>query len=223
MRLLYSMLWLGGPSAGGILPCGSGFIASFQGKEYVVTASHVLRHLASDRLHIRYKMAWNEHSYNVLVDSDELDVAVLECSGVPVRGDLSQRLVYGTAGLTHGQIGYALGFPSMDGRTNYVAEDTQGRPMAIPTMLSLNIPSLGKIQYSGAYINNGYSGGAIAFYDQDERRWSICGVITSFPTIRREVESVDGRSVIGYVRQHMGLIGYRSWNAVEHLLEVALR
>ena len=220
--ILIRMLWFGRLVGTAIVPSGSAFIASIEGKEYVVTAYHVAK-LCRFKPYIRHHGRWNAYEWEVLVRDKENDVAVLQMSS-PTGVSFSY-VEYGIVeGAIHGQLGYALGFPTVIENqkllTNHVLE-INGRPIAIPTLLVVNLTQGTDIMYSSSYINDGYSGGAVVYPILGEDKWGVAGIITHFPYYPRRVYDTNFKETDQYVLQHAGLVGYRSWNLIAHLIDVA--
>lgn len=222
-NVLLRTLWFGRQDRNKVIPSGSGFAATVGDEEYVVTARHVA-HLCRFQPYLRYNNQWNKDTWSVLVDNEDADIAVLKCENTKIiNSPLSVQ--YGVAdGTTHGQVGYALGYPTVfvNGiqSTGHVLE-MHGRPIPIPTMLLLNMPSGNDVVYSASYVNDGYSGGAVVYNIPKTDDWCVSGIITHFPTVLRSVLDATGRNTKGYVQQHTGLVGFRPWTLIGHLIETA--
>lgn len=123
-----------------------------------------------------------------------------------------------------GQVGYAMGFPNVwekgEPLTSHIAE-MDDWPVPMLTMLLVNMTLSTDVVYCASYINDGYSGGAVVFpVPGTDNDWNVAGIITHFPTVLRGVFSAAGNE-IGKVQQHTGLLGYRPWKIIEHLIETA--
>lgn len=226
-NVLYRMLWLGGRNeAGLVVPAGSAFVVEFEGKDYVVTAHHVVR-ACEYVLFMRHGGEWVPGGWpEPLVDDSENDITVFKFDGEARFSAFDIR--YGLVGGTIlGQLGYALGFPAVGGRTDHIAE-FNGNAIAIPTMLAINVvPGAARVYCSG-YVNAGYSGGAVVYPIDTTGAWGFAGTITAFPTFRRNVHRLEGLSGDGegepaglYVKEHMGLLAYIPWLTIRHLIENA--
>lgn len=227
---LLRVVWMGRQNNNLVIPFGSGVIVSLEDREYLVTAHHVAANCNFDPL-VRYKNQWYPLSWRVVGDSEKLDVTVLESDTKFISADNPLPVSYGDVrGVMHGQIGYALGFPRIVGESGFnlnhimVVED---RPIPLAALLVVNLPMEGvESAYSAAYINDGYSGGAIVARVAETGKWTILGIIKNTPTVKRPVFK-PGRNVKGkvvyvetgeVVGQHTGLIGYTPWSKIEELI-----
>ncbi len=217
--VLNPLLWLGCYESGQLTSMGSGVAVNVNGGQYLVTALHVIDGCELNP-RVRYSGQWNEISWETLAVDENSDIAVLKTDTVldPQRIPV----LYGEPpGLIYGQIGYALGFPGFDGGQSTTAHivEVGGKPVPIVSLAVANFTSSGAATYSASYINAGFSGGAIVFPVGDDR-WTIAGIITHFPTVRRAVYR-DGRETGDYIMQHTGLVGYTPLNAIEELIKNA--
>ena len=233
-EVLLRVLWMGCPADGSVIPFGSGVIVSLEGGEYLVTAHHVAANCGYDPL-VRYRDRWHNLGWRVVADSAALDVTVLESNTKFISPENPLPVGYGTVkGVTHGQVGYALGFPRIAGDSGFdlthiaVAEH---RPIPLPALLVLNLPMQGvESAYSASYVNDGYSGGAIVARVAETGRWAVLGIIKNAPAVARPVLRAqrDDKGNVVYeetaevmVKQHTGLIGYTPWSRIEALLTSA--
>ena len=196
---------------------GSGTAIYMNGKQYLATALHVVDGCEFNP-RVRSNGQWNPIDWQTLAVDEENDIAVLitetilDSQKIPV--------LYGEPrGLIYGQIGYALGFPSfVDGQqfsTDHITE-AGGRPIPLVSLAVANFGSTGNTTYSASYINAGFSGGAVVFPVGSDT-WTIAGIITHFPTVKRVVYR-DGMKTGDYIRQHTGLVGYTPFQVVKELI-----
>ena len=232
---LLRIVWLGRQHQGSVIPFGSGVIVSLDHGEYLVTAHHVAARCGFKPL-VRFRDRWHALGWRVVADSETLDVTVLESDTKFISADNPLLVGYGTVeGLMHGQVGYALGFPRIADDSGFKLSHIavlEGRPIPIPAMLVVNLPMPDvESAYSASYVNDGYSGGAIAARVAETGKWAILGIIKHAPTVDRPVlrPTADGngkRVHVGtgeIVKQHAGLVGYTPWSRVEELLADARR
>ena len=214
--VLNPLLWLGCHESGKLTSMGSGVATNVNGGQYLVTALHVIDGCELNP-RVRFNGQWNEIIWQTLAVDEANDIAVLktettlDAQKIPVlHGE--------PTGLIYGQIGYALGFPGFDGGqsgTDHITE-VGGKPIPIVSLAVANFTSSGTATYSASYINAGFSGGAIVFPVGDDQ-WTIAGIITHFPTIRRSAYR-DGRETGDCIMQHTGLVGYTPFRVVEELI-----
>ncbi len=223
-NVLTRAIWFGRRKDSGIESGGSGFAVTVDGDNYVVTAHHVAKG-CEYKPHVRSDGQWEQHDWDVLADDADADVTVLRCIDMPHLGG-ALPLEYGLVrGAMHGQLGFAVGFPSIFDKdrkrlTGHISE-IDGLPIAIATMLVLNLKPGIDASFSASYVNDGYSGGAMVYPVPDSNRWAFAGTITAFPTIRRHVlDTADGPPV-GEVKQHVGLVRCMPWSYTKHLIEKA--
>lgn len=214
--VLNPLLWLGCHGSGKLTSMGSGVATTVNGGQYLVTALHVIDGCELQP-RVRFNGQWNEIAWQTVAVDEANDIAVLktettlDAQKIPVlHGE--------PTGLIYGQIGYALGFPGFDGGQSSTDRITEvaGKPIPIVSLAVANFTSSGTATYSASYINAGFSGGAIVFPVGDDQ-WTIAGIITHFPTIRRSVFR-NGRETGDYIMQHTGLVGYTPFRVVEELI-----
>ena len=119
------------------------------------------------------------------------------------------------AGLTFGVTGYALGYPEVGAGVDHILE-AGGRPIPLAALVVANFTAGGNSTYSAAYINAGFSGGAVVF-PIDDTDWTIAGIITHFPAVQRPVFR-NGKKTKDFVMQHTGLVGYTPFKVVEKII-----
>ena len=94
--------------------------------------------------------------------------------------------------------------------------EVEGRPIPIVALAISDFAPTEKGTYSSSYISAGFSGGAIVSpLGTDE--WTIAGIITHFPTVRRPVYRADKKTE-DYVPQHTGLVGFTPMEGVDELI-----
>ena len=228
-NVLLRVVWMGRQDNSLVIPFGSGVIVSLEDREYLITAHHVAANCNFDPF-VRYRNQWCPLSWGVVADSEILDVTVLESGTKFISANNPLPVGYGDAGVTHGQIGYALGFPRIIGDSGFslnhimVMED---RPIPLPALLLVNLSVEGvESAYSASYINDGYSGGAIVARVAETGKWAILGIIKNAPSVYRPVlrPETNRKGEVVYVEtneavsQHTGLIGYTPWSRIEELI-----
>ena len=216
-NVLNPIIWLGCHQGETTVPIGSGVIINLEGSEYLLTAFHVAEPCGMNPL-VRFNNTWNAITWKTVAISEADDIAVLQTgvvldnSKIPVKHGMVKGTIYG-------QIGYALGYPGISGEngpeTDHVSE-IGGKPIPIAALAISNFASTGKGTYSSSYINAGFSGGAIVFpVGTDD--WTIAGIITHFPTVRRPVYR-DSKETGDYILQHTGLVGFTPLKRIEELI-----
>ena len=221
-NVLSRLVWLGD---GRNTAQGSGTLVSSEGVGYLVTAHHVYVDCGGDPS-VRFRGQWNPFQWDVVAKDETLDVIVLRSPQLPT--DLAERLpvLYGVPqGAIHGQIGYSLGFPGVyesatQLRIDHVPE-IEGVPVPIAAVVVVNLSIEAKVHYSASYINAGFSGGAVVYYVEDRKMWTIAGMIAHFPTVRRPVYDGNGKETGKFTQEHTGLVGYVPMSAIFKMIEDA--
>lgn len=216
--VLRHVLWLGaeeGPSDA--VPIGSGVIAYFENREYVVTALHVAEPCGFQPL-VRHSGKWNTVNWKTVATDTDNDIAILSARGK--LSEPSEFVGYGEMdGLIFGQIGYALGYPgvwdSAGPRLDHIAE-MKRLPLPVVALVLANHVAGNPTTYCSSYINAGFSGGAVVF-PLPKNKWTVAGIITHFPTVLRPVYR-DGRVTGDTVQEHAGLVGYTAFSFVRNML-----
>ena len=217
-NVLCRVLWLGHGEPDSPAPVGSGVLVDFGGTQYLVTALHVLEASASNPK-IRSGGRWRSIDWKIVAVDNDRDIAVLATN--EVLGDQLGPVSYGErTGVKYGSVGYALGFPQIVDRAGSSTDHitvVDGKPIPLVSLVVANFSSEGNATYSASYINAGFSGGAIVF-PLDGGQWTLGGIITHFPVVRRPVYPQPEATKL-YVLEHTGLVGYIPWSAVENLIE----
>ncbi len=219
-NVLSRLVWLGDTVN---RPQGSGTLVSDDGGEYLVTAFHVFCSCRGNPS-VRFREQWKPLQWEVVAKDESLDVIVLKSAQLPA--DLGERLpvLYGVPqGAIHGQFGYSLGFPGVHNqlKIDHVLE-IDGRPIPIAALVVANLSAESKVHYSASYINAGYSGGAIVYHVARQKMWTIAGIITHFPTLRRPVYDENWKETGHFTKEHTGLVGYVPVSAVWQMIEDAV-
>ena len=222
-NVLNRVVWLGD---GRNMAQGSGTLVSFEGVDYLATAHHVCADCGGNPS-VRFRGLWNPFQWELVAKDENLDVIVLKSPQLP--SDLAERLpvLYGVPqGAIHGQIGYSLGFPGVHEsatqlKTDHVPE-IEGLPIPIAALVVINLSIDAKVHYSASYINSGFSGGAVVYYVEDQKMWTIAGIIAHFPTLPRPIYDGSGKETGMFTEQHTGLVGYVPMSAILKMLEDAL-
>ena len=217
--VLRRVLWLGAEGgSSGAVPAGSGVIAYYEDREYLVTALHVAELCGFQPL-VRHSGKWNTIGWKTVATDTDNDIAILSAEGI--LSDPPEFVGYGEmGGLIFGQLGYALGYPGVWDRTgprlDHIAEMKRLPMPVVALVLANHVPGNSTI-YSSSYINAGFSGGAVVF-PLSENKWTVAGIITHVPTVLRPVYR-DGKETDETVLEHAGLVGYTTFSVVKDMLK----
>ena len=187
---------------------GSAFIIERGGKQYLVTARHVVEGIASEKsIFIAHEKQWQPVDINVVgVGEGEVDVAVLagqqQLSPTPSLEPDATMFFYG-------QQAYFLGFPF--GWDSGGERSNNGRPIPfakagiISAFLSEDAPAVQKI-YLDAHVNDGFSGGPVVFPRLDKQNeLRVGGVVVGYPTRFQPVVDDNGNTV-AHAQENPGLV-----------------
>ena len=217
VNVLNPVLWLGYHVKGDLAPSGSGVVINVEGAQYMATALHVIED-CDLRPHVRIAREWIPVEWQTVALDKQHDVAVLKTNTVLDPKGIAVK--YGEpAEMVYGSVGYVLGFPTwVDGERRQTEHITEagGKPLPMASLVVANFSGSGAFTYSASYINAGFSGGAVVFPLADGD-WTIAGIVTHFPTVRRPVYR-GGEETDEYILQHSGLVGYTSLPSVLDLI-----
>ena len=167
---------------------GTGFTLAADGKEYLITARHVVEKLKnSDCIDVRISghEGWESLSTAIVGHADgEIDISVLALSRQITRKKLH---VLANPGITYGQDAYFLGFPPLiTGET--ILDSTSAINHPLPLVKRCIVSSLGAyntpILLDGHNIP-GFSGGPVVFRPLDsiarqEYKYQIAAVVSGY-------------------------------------------
>ena len=223
-NVLASILWLGCKDEGSISPSGSGVLVNFDGQEYLVTALHVLENCPESGL-VRMNSMWNQINWESVIVDEDADIAVLktetsfDIARLPVQLGKQHGMVYG-------QIGYALGYPSVLGhdgtQVNHIAE-VNGRPIPAVALAVWNFQQGPERAFATSYVSPGYSGGTIVF-PIGNGEWTVAGIINTIQIsgIRMKAK-LDGEEKEHLVGLSTGIVAYTPMEKVEALIRAATK
>lgn len=163
---------------------GTAFAIDRNGKQYLVTARHVIEGIALiDRIDIYHEQQWKTVAVDVVgVGTDGIDVAVLAC---PIQLALPWPLEASSGELIYGQPVYFLGFPF--GWRWEIGPEKLNRDFPMPFVKS-GIFSAADEAFSVIYIdghgNRGFSGGPVVFLPNGRSSgdFRVAGIISHYPT-----------------------------------------
>lgn len=194
---------------------GTSFTIDLEGRQYLVTARHVIDGLPFDgqgRAEVRLKYAdgWRREQVRLVgKGGSDLDVAVLAPSRLLTASKYT--LLPTSEGVAMGQDCYFLGFPF-------------GISFNLPNMGPLPHPFIKKATLSMIEqgrtseprrvfldgINNpGFSGGPIVFNPHNNRgnpEYRVLGLISGYRAAPAQVHGVHGPSPSDYIRENTGII-----------------
>ena len=179
---------------------GTAFTIDHEGKQYLVTARHVVEGIQSgNSIQIRHEKQWKDLPVTVvgIGKGKDLDVAVLACS-TPLSPTFP--LVASGANLIYGQSVLFLGYPfglELEGEISL----NRGIPAPYVKAGIVSAMPEGDVTklYLDAHNNEGFSGGPVVFDPQGHPRndWRVAGVISSYLTLKKTSENTGIAVAIG--------------------------
>jgi hypothetical protein len=160
---------------------GTGFTLDVDGRQYLVTAKHVVAGLGADDILLIYRHdAWAPVPVKVFRCDDPVDIAVLVA---PTQLTVSLPLEAGMKGVRYGQDMYFAGFPY---QLHTSAPSVNG---GYPVAFVKKAVMSGEVKEDGAsvilldgYNNPGFSGGPLLYRDLDRTAsiFKVAGVVKGF-------------------------------------------
>jgi len=164
---------------------GSAFTIDVDGRQYIVTAKHVVEKLpneAASTIQVRRKNSWAPLSVTVFKCDDPVDIAVLV---PPAQVTVNLPLEPTSKGLFDGQDAYFVGFPF----ALQFAKTYSSQPYVFGFVKKATVAQLDSMPDSNAqrilldgYNNPGFSGSPLVFRDLNQSGFTfkVAGVIVSF-------------------------------------------
>ena len=162
---------------------GTAFVVDRGGKQYLVTAKHVVPDIESgSALGIFHEKQWKTIAVTIVgIGAGAIDVGILAC---PVRLAPSHPLEASAGGLAYGQDVFFLGFPfGWDGGAENI---NRNFPLpfvksGIASAITFDDPAL---IFVDAHGNPGFSGGPLVFKDPADGSsdFKVAGVVSNAPT-----------------------------------------
>ena len=194
---------------------GTAFAIDRNGKQYLITAHHVVKGIASgDNVGLFHERQWKNIVIDVVgVGSNNVDVAVLAC---PIQIAPTHPLEASIAGLLYGQTVYFLGFPfGWDSGMENINRDLPV-PFVKVGVLSAMIAGDDSRIYIDAHGNKGFSGGPVVFVPNGgaTNEFRVAGIVAEAPrprleavvdTSRKPILGKDGQPV-AYFAENQGFV-----------------
>ena len=184
---------------------GTAFTVDHGGKQYLVTARHVVEGIASgERISVAHQEQEELIEINVVgVGEGAVDVAVLAC-----QQQLSPMhpLEPTTVGLVYGQQAYFLGFPfGWDAGGEHM---NHGLPLPFVKAGVISAWTNGTVKriYIDSHVNEGFSGGPVVFSPPgDQKVLRVAGVVVGYPKRFQPVVDEHGNTV-AHAQENPGIV-----------------
>ncbi|MBF0571698.1 MAG: trypsin-like peptidase domain-containing protein [Candidatus Omnitrophica bacterium] len=191
---------------------GSSFTLDIDGKQYLITAKHVLNGIKKeDKIEIFHKEKWETLNVKVLFcENPATDIVVM---AIPVQLSRTDEVEATSKAMFVSQDVFFLGFPFE--MWTYFGELNNYFPLPFikKGILSATDPrnNQGGIFYVDGNNNPGFSGGPIVFYDLNDHKIKICGVIHGYINQANEIPQTAL-----YAKGNSGiLVGFMIDSAIE--------
>lgn len=163
---------------------GSAFTVEVDGKQYLITARHLLEGFGSQgEVELWMENRWSRFRVRAIYPAKEtVDIAALD-AGRPLT--VTFPLEASAGGLTLGQQVYFLGYPYGLGTAGSAAPAPPGFG-EIPFLKSGIVSALddrdpeANLLYLDGHNNPGFSGGPIVFWHTESRRFRVAGVVRGY-------------------------------------------
>ena len=192
---------------------GTTFAIDLEGKQYLVTARHLVEGFSSgDTLQIFHEKQWKHIPIDLVgLGEGEIDVAVFACRlQLAPTYDLEPT----AQGIGLGQTVYFLGFPfGWDGGAEEINRDFPLPFVKSGVFSAMTFQDPRKIFVDG-HNNTGFSGGPVVFYENEDRQKGlrVAGVVSNYPTPLEPVVNKGGEPIlnrddepIAYVQENPGI------------------
>ena len=204
---------------------GTAFSVEVDGRQYIVTAQHVVGSMAPDVLDMQTSSAgWRQVPVMAVgMAGPPVDVAVMATDSV--LGSRSSVPV-GVGTVSYGQAVRFLGYPFGLDFTPIPGVRTAPLPFIKAGILSALRPVPNEVGLLELFVdaagNPGFSGGPLVLPRRstakgDSIAWHIAGVVTSGVTHRVPLKDVSG-AVVGFVKVDAGILRVTSIDAVTRMI-----
>lgn len=180
---------------------GTGFTVEHDGRQYLLTAKHVIDGFVGGKLDIFNGSDFVPKNFELVGHScDKVDIAVLAADRqlsvtfpMPVSGE----------DIILGQTMYFLGFPY--GYANIIKQNGAIPLVKSATFSAFNID--GNLVLDG-HNNPGFSGGPVVFIPKGKQtgQFSVAGIITSYPTFEEPVVDEKGQTTDFHININPGIV-----------------
>lgn len=185
---------------------GSCFTIDVDGKQYIVTARHVVANLAgTTKISIFHDNQWKEIEVTLVGHcSDEIDISVLTTN---IQISPTHPLEPSMGGIVYGQDVYFLGFPY--GMTGEIGQ--MNRDFPLPFVKKAIVSCLQTTQkdaqllFLDGHNNPGFSGGPIVFKEPNKNDFKVAGVISGYRYNEEPIYQGDQQVPLAY-RYNTGII-----------------
>ena len=191
---------------------GTAFAIDREGKQYLVTARHVVNGITNgDLIEVLHEKQWKTVPVEVVgAGESDVDVIVLSC---PTRLAPPHLLEASAVGLAYGQSVYFLGFPfGWDGGGEGINRDFP-IPFVKAGIVSAIISENPSRLYIDGQVNKGFSGGPVVFVPPGRTQFQVAGIVSSDQRLREPIVDKQGDPIVnsdsqpfGFYRESTGFV-----------------
>jgi len=179
---------------------GSGFTVEHCGRQYLLTAKHVIDGFVGGELNIFDGSDFVPKNFELVGHSSDKDIAVLAHES---QLTVTFPMPVSDKGMSLGQSAYFLGFPY---GYSYVLKQNGALPLVkSATVSAFNVD--GRLVLDG-HNNPGFSGGPVVFIPNGRQtgQFSVAGIVTSYPTYNEKVYDEKGHATNFHIRINPGIV-----------------
>jgi S1-C subfamily serine protease len=180
---------------------GTAFVIEHKGKQYLVTAKHVVAGLPRTKAHIQIFRTGDWKDFVVTVNSpknDVVDIAVLAINEKLISDEDAGFGELTTESVLFGGEVYFLGYP-YGLHTLFGAEYIPFIKKGVLSAIDSTDPTA-SVVYIDGFNNEGFSGGPVVFFDAQKKTWKIIGVVQGYlpeaAKMQIKKEMVDTRTLV---------------------------
>ncbi len=196
---------------------GTGFAIEVDGREYLVTARHVLESLEEiDEIGVFRNDKWEPLKVRTVGHADgEIDISVL-AADIRLTPEWELPLPATSKGMVYGQDAYFLGFPPQRifelMKSPRLGHAGYPLPMVKRATISTIIPPY----YWEGFNNHGFSGGPVVFRRDGTQEFQVAAVVSGREMETREVQREGGTATPYTVAGNAGImVAYDVMEAVK--------
>ena len=159
---------------------GTCFTVDYEGKQYLVTAKHVISGLKdNDSVEIYFKGNWTTTQVKVTGHHKTADVSVFIIDTLLLS---AHKMEPSAIGITYGQDTYFLGFPYrlQDEREGQINRNFPMPLVKKATLSAMAINDTGKYLLLDGINNPGFSGGPVVFTELNKRDFKVAAIVSGY-------------------------------------------
>lgn len=193
---------------------GTCFTVDYDGKQYFVTAKHVVKDLKDDNtVEIFFNGTWVKINVKLVGHHKTADVSIFTINTL-IR---AHKLEPSVNGIIYGQDTYFLGFPYrlQDVKSGQINRDFPMPLVKKATLSCITSDDTGSYLLLDGINNPGFSGGPVVFTEPNKREFKVAGIISGYKSVE-EPTYENGQKTSISTRVNTGIIlAYDIENAID--------